>query len=200
MKKLVAVFTALCLASGAFALEMSAGGMFNYNFKGASVKNGDVKISVSNSAIAVKGFFDAQYATVFLGGVFDVGKITTKSGDLSDKRDMQFQYLSLGILGKYPFAVGSIAKIYPLVGFDFDIALGGTWDGKKLEDFRKGAKDAFDHYYFDIGVGSDIMLGEHFLLRPQALFGMQMNKPEEYKDAKCFGYKFDLGLGVGYKF
>lgn len=208
MKKVLAMLGALCVMGSASALEMSVGGMFDYNYRGASVKYstpiGDMKMSGGQSAIGLKAFFDAQYATVSLGGVFDVGKMKTKTSmggvSGSSEMDTQFQYLSIGLLGKYPFAVGSIAKIYPLVGFEFDIALSGKAMGHKMKDFRKNMKANADHYWFDLGVGSDIAITEHFLVRPQFVFGMQMNKPEEYKDAKVFGYKVDIGIGAAYKF
>lgn len=208
MKKVLAMLGALCVMGSASALEMSVGGMVDYNYRGASVKDsmhgGDMKMSSGQSAIGLKAFFDAQYATVSLGGVFDVGKMKAKmsmgGNSMTEKMDMQLSYLSIGLLGKYPFAVGGIAKIYPLVGFEFDIALGGKMMGQTMKDFRKNMKANADHYWFDLGVGSDIAITEHFLVRPQFVFGMQMNKPEQYKDAKAFGYKVDIGIGAAYKF
>lgn len=44
--------------------------------------------------------------------------------------------------------------------------------GHKIENFRTYMKSNEDHYWFDIGVGSNIEINEHFLVRPQLIFGM----------------------------
>lgn len=87
MKKVLAMLGALCVMGSVSALEMSAGGMFDLNYRVGSVESSmkilgrvavDVKASNGQAAIGVKAFFDAQYATVSLGGVFDVGKQKAK--------------------------------------------------------------------------------------------------------------------------
>lgn len=82
------------------------------------------------------------------------------------------------------------ANIYPLVGVDIDI-------GKN--NFTSSNND---RVWLGVGAGSDIYLSKRLCLRPQALVGFHVNNPsvETSGSNKYFGYKFDIGIGAGYKF
>lgn len=216
MRKMLAFLAAFWVVSSVSALDISVGGMLDYTFHGLSVKQDSLKTSSSQSAIGVKAFADIQYATVFIGGTFDVGKMKTKvsmdSESMSGDVDMQVNFMTIGVLGKYPFTISNMAKIYPLAGFEFDFALSAKMGGEKIpSEYFKEVRRDLHRYWFDLGVGSDIAITDHLLIRPQAMFGIQMNsgKAAEMlgemlggkKDGvKAFGYKINVGLGVGYKF
>lgn len=205
MKKVLAMFSTLCVAGSLAALDMSVGVMADYNLRGASVKIstpvGDTRLSASQSAIGARAFFDIKYAAIFVGGVFDVGNEKISSDEYSGDIDRQIQYLNVGLIGKYPFSAGNSAKIFPLIGIEYDMALSGKAMGQKIEDFREHKNDENDHLWLDLGVGSDISISERFIIRPQAMFGLQFNKPKNLPaKAKAFAYKIDVGIGIGLKF
>ena len=62
-----------------------------------------------------------------------------------------------------------------------------------------------------MGAGADFFVTDNFYVRPRAMFGIKLNETKEDKDTKelakdydakfsKFGYKFNIGVGVGYKF
>ena len=188
MKKIFAVIIALCVSSALFALDVSAGSMLDYSFQGATVTNSfGIGIKTQNN-MGLKFFFDAQYATLSLGSSYTVGKakqtMITTSESLA-----RIHFVNLGLLGKFPFKIGSAAKIYPLFGFDLDI----------VKDSQNSSNN--DRVWIDFGVGSDISLSSRIYLRPQALVGFHINKADGVSNTdKYLGYKIDVGIGAGYKF
>ena len=199
MKKIVAaVIAAISLAAAASALDLSAGALFDYTFNHQFGKVFNVEASFSSNALGGKAFFDAQYAQVQLGVNSTVGKtkVETKyDGKKGDPQESQIDiiYFNAGVFGKYPFAVGP-AKIYPMLGFDFDITASAKFEGYEVKE-----KEKLNSYWFDAGVGADIFITDHFYIKPEFLFGVQMNKRETFILATD-GIKVNAGIGAGWKF
>lgn len=203
-KKVVAVLLLVALvATSVFAIDLSAGGSLNLDFVNNSVKKDENKASVSFTTIGVNGFFDAQYVQASLGMRFLVGSLKEKSTEGWNSHtyktdNFHATLFNLGILGKYPIKIGSIASIYPMLGFDFNFCVDAK-DGNRKFEYE------FNAHYFDLGLGSDIYVTSNLFIRPTFLFGIQLNQTKRTKVAKeagcsVFMYKVDLGLGVGYKF
>lgn len=212
-------------ASFSFAIDFSVGGGLDYNYSwnsaGRKLDNDNKsKAIIGYNLIGVSAFFDAEYVRVKLGANFLVGNIdnTTYTVALGAKskvsesiKKMSGTNVELGILGKYPFTLG-IAKIYPMLGFDFIWNISLKQDGTDLrEHMTDDFKNDLNHYFFTFGAGSDIYLTENIFLTPTVLFSVDMKKPSHYKDAKKAAevlgatyadnfFNFSLGLGVGYKF
>ena len=230
-KKLVSVLAVAVLsATFVFAIDLSAGGGFDFSYLSQSVKTSgspfpgveiNGKYSMSMMQMGVNGFFDAQYVTAKLGIAFNVGNpkisysITQKAlGIENTKSDSvvlektSFTYLDFALLGKYPFKVG-IAKIYPLLGFDFRINVSAKSDGEDMrENMTSEQKNALNQYYFVLGLGSDIYVMDKLFIRPTALFGIQMNPAKDNPFLKGsanltvkngFNYMINAGLSVGYQ-
>ena len=238
-KKLVSVLAiAVLSATFVFAIDLSAGGGFDFSYLSQSVKTSgspfpgveiNGKYSMSMMQMGVNGFFDAQYVTAKLGIAFNVGNpkisysITQKAlGIENTKSDSvvlektSFTYLDFALLGKYPFKVG-IAKIYPLLGFDFRINVSAKYDGEDIrQHLTSKQKDALNQYYFVLGLGSDIYVMDKLFIRPMAMFGIQMNSPVSNSSVQQavaqanalgldvtvkdgFNYMINAGLSVGYQ-
>ncbi len=230
-KKLVSVLAiAVLSATFVFAIDLSAGGGFDFSYLSQSVKTSgspfpgveiNGKYSMSMMQMGVNGFFDAQYVTAKLGIAFNVGNpkisysITQKAlGIENTKSDSvvlektSFTYLDFALLGKYPFKVG-IAKIYPLLGFDFRINVSAKYDGEDMkEHMTSEQKNALNQYYFVLGLGSDIYVMDKLFIRPMAMFGIQMNpaKDNPFLEGSAnltvkngFNYMINAGLSVGYQ-
>lgn len=222
MKKLItAVFIAFFAAVSSFAIDLSAGGMFDITptFDVYSDKKNSSSTTMTKSQIMLgfKGFFDAEYVTVLAGIDGTVGKLKFKlvskapgfDRTVDQESDVSVTYFNIGVLGKYPFKLG-IAKLYPLAGFDFDIPLTAKAEGTAMP--KEIIAQELHRYWFDLGFGADVFVAGKLFIRPQAVFGVQMNQAESMKNiAKMTkasggtvfvarGFKFTISLGIGYQF
>ncbi|WP_428770101.1 hypothetical protein V1L52_12375 [Treponema sp. HNW] len=130
--------------------------------------------------------------------------------DSSIDFDIKANFLHMGIFGKYPFSVAEKIKVFPLLGFDFDIPL----SVKVADSYGIGVDDLkkeLNRVWLDMGAGADFFVTGNLYVRPQALFGIKLNQTKGEKELKKlakdqdtkflnFGYKFNIGVGVGYKF
>ena len=212
MKKLFIAMTIACVTTfSAFAIDLSIGGLIDLSptFGSVKVKVAGVstKMTTQQTMMGGKFFFDAQYVAVLLGVDGTVSKYKTTTAGITDSDDLRVIYFNIGLLGKYPFTVG-IAKLYPMLGFDFDIATTAKFEGVVAQ--KEYVKE-FHRYWFDIGFGADVFVLEKLFIRPQLMLGFQMNKSETVKkiikNAKAaggkvsaIGMKFNIGVGVGYQF
>ncbi|MGP1459854.1 MAG: hypothetical protein ACTTKL_11215 [Treponema sp.] len=205
MKKIVvAVLAAVSMTAAASALDLSAGAVFDYSFTHRFGKDSsmdyDIDAKLNTNMLGFKGFFDAQYALAQIGFNSTVGKTKTEikisshgtSGANSEDIKLEVGYFNIGLFGKYPFAVG-LAKIFPMLGFEFDIAASVKSD---IQDLKKEKMNA---YWVDAGVGADIFVMKNLFIRPQILLGFQMNK-NDFDSFKTNGIKIDAGIGAGVKF
>ena len=235
-KKLVSVLAVAVLSvTFVFAIDLSAGGGFDFSYLSQSVKTSgspfpgveiNGKYSMSMMQIGVNGFFDAQYVTAKLGIAFKVGDpktsiyLNVNGTDILNRNIAQeklsLTYMNFALLGKYPFKVG-IAKIYPLLGFDFRINVSAKYNGEDIrQHLTSKQKDALNQYYFVLGLGSDIYVMDKLFIRPMAMFGIQMNSPVSNSSVQQavaqanalgldvtvkdgFNYMVNLGLSIGYQ-
>lgn len=199
MKKIVvAVLAAVCMGAAASALDLSAGAVFDYTFDHEFGKKDKIEVANDFSMLGFKAFFDAQYAQVQLGVNSRVGKTKTVvkyDGTKVTDGDAKFDvtYFNIGLFGKYPFTVGP-AKIYPMLGFDFDLTASAKYEGKSVDK-----KEKLNAYWFDAGVGADIFVTKNLYIKPQFLLGLQMNKIETSVADKS-AFKVNAGIGAGWKF
>lgn len=199
MKKIVvAVLAAVCMGAAASALDLSAGAVFDYTFDHEFGKKDKIEVANDFSMLGFKAFFDAQYAQVQLGVNSRVGKTKTVvkyDGTKVTDGDAKFDvtYFNIGLFGKYPFTVGP-AKIYPMLGFDFDLTASAKYEGNSVDK-----KEKLNAYWFDAGVGSDIFVTKNLYIKPQFLLGLQMNKIETSVADKS-AFKVNAGIGAGWKF
>mgnify|MGYP000490884486 CR=1 FL=1 len=201
MKKIVAaVLAAVCMGAAASALDLSAGAVFDYTFDHEFGKKDKIEVANDFSMLGFKAFFDAQYAQVQLGVNSRVGKTKTVvkyDGTKVTDGDAKFDvtYFNIGLFGKYPFTVGT-AKIYPMLGFDFDLTTSAKIEGHELD---KSFREKLNAYWFDAGVGADIFVTKNLYIKPQFLLGLQMNKIETSVADKS-AFKVNAGIGAGWKF
>lgn len=210
MKKIIATLAlAVTAASFATALDMSAGG--GVTFSGVSTKTkteiGSVKDDnkATQTNLGVKGFFDATYAVAEVGYAFD---LTNKKDGKDTKIDST--NLTLGVLGKYPIAVGSVT-LFPLAGAEYDLNMSYKYDGKDAKkDLTSDAKSSLNQIWIKAGIGADVAINDKLYLRPTALAGYKLHSKAENDTIDLFDkinakatintFKYDIGLAVGYKF
>lgn len=216
MKKLIFVFLLVALiATPLAALDLSAGGDFSFAHAWNTVKIEKAKGTISMNLLGINGFFDAEYVRAGLGLNFSVGGLTGKENDGEGNSDSQtdskysFTNFRLSVLGKYPFTIAKIVKLYPLAGMELDFNVSTKYAGENLKEYMTDdAKKDLNHYYLVLGVGADITVAGNLFVTPKATFGFDLQQNSEVKEAKKLtsnisgghAMKIEFGLGVGYKF
>lgn len=197
MKKLLVVPLLLCLATAAFALDLSAGGgvtlggfsqtayfepYFWLIFDVDSYK--DV---LTNMPFAVAVYFDATYGALTLGfrtngsthqktTVIWGSNTNISEGDDENRSG----FLTFSLLGRYPFTLGPIT-LFPLLGIEYDLNLyyrntdGTNWK----ESMSDEQKADLNQFWFKGGVGADIVLYKGLYVRPQVLLGFKLHNQAE---------------------
>ncbi len=226
MKKLIGtLLIACCTLTGIWAIDISVGGIADYThgFRFAKTENGSdyATVFTNQNMVGFNGFFDVQFVQLQLGVDMMIGKqrtTTIQKSALSLANNYEdtavlLTNFNIGVLGKFPFSAGSI-KLYPLVGFDFDFPLAGEYEIPVIGGTHRMTREELakaNRYWFDAGFGADFFIVKKLFLRPQFLFGWQLNVPEEVQKQKDYaqnsgsqfsseGMKFNFGLGIGFKF
>ncbi|MGI5085196.1 TDE1717 family outer membrane beta-barrel protein [Treponema putidum] len=216
MKKLIFVFLlAALIAAPLAALDLSAGGDFSFAHMWRTLQREKAKNTDSMNLLGFNGFFDAEYVRAGLGLNFSVGGVTVKAndgeGNSSSDTDNKFSFTNfrLSVLGKYPFTIAEIVKLYPLLGLEADFNVSVKYDGKDVKkDLKDEQKQDYNHYYLVLGAGADITVSGNLFVTPKATFGFDLTessyvKDEKKNDSKVKGghpMKLEFGVGVGYKF
>ncbi|GHV08051.1 hypothetical protein FACS189485_19100 [Spirochaetia bacterium] len=186
MKKTMFALMLLAIISGALFAQtpsnfFSAGiGFVDHNFLVSTkteTSTGSVtkewKENHATNGIGVFGFFDAKYAELDLGVLFydDFPINYGYSGESTN--------LTIGLIGKYPFDLGSKGKLFPLFGISYSICLDArfaTFDSTTQKMVTKSNSDYKSEW--DVGKSDE-------------------DKWPELFDYNQFGFK--LGFGVDYE-
>jgi opacity protein-like surface antigen len=133
-------------------------------------------------------FLDATYIEASLGIFFGGGSWETNIdsslsqylniGDIKFTGNFEFTGLDIGLLAKYPIAVTSGIKIFPLLGIDYSIVLSA-----KLEGVEENDPADWNHLAFKFGAGADFSLTDFLYLRLEALYGVRLASKAEEKYA-----------------
>jgi len=204
-KTVLALLMATLLTGGVFAqINMSAGvgGSFSMHMTDYSRSDFDVPKPIVGGGF--NAFFDATYVMVkvgmFIGG--DSREIDWETGNKVTMK-MTYNYLSLGLLGKYPIDLGGFT-LFPMLGFEYNMLLSGEMEaGGATETFERSPDN--DMYILQLGVGADFNLTDKIYLRPNILWGIDFSRNEyerytEENHGTVFKHKLDIGIAVGYKF
>jgi outer membrane protein W len=209
---------------GGFSLSAGAGGYFTSDFGGGV----EASLSAYNYEFTTKSpyaggggfaFFDATYAELSVGffGGGGTGEQKMKIGGTSDEGEQDFSIsgLDIGLLGKYPFAIGEKLSVFPLLGITFRAVLSAKDENGNEMKYDDGGKMAgdFSALWFKLGGGLDYAFTDHVFLRANLLYGLRLasklekNLVDEQKkqssdiDAKpLLGHGLEVKVAVGYKF
>lgn len=222
-KKILTVLFSTVFASAVFSIDLSAGIGADYSFteKIASFKmDGEyLKTEERGHYIGLKAFFDIQYAAVIFGIDFLAGGIKLKNSKSSRNflhsisvtdRKIGMTDLYLSLLLKYPVTFPE-AKIYPLLGFEFNFNIYAKYNGTDIKSkMSTEIKKNLNRHYFVLGTGYDIYLIGNLFLKNSILLGFQMYKtPQQAKTNPYLpqdisytpvGIKLGIGLALGYEF
>jgi opacity protein-like surface antigen len=200
-------------AAPEFRLSAGLGGDFQLGWMSMKYDPEYPEYGAKNSTTSLLGggflaFFDATYAELDVGMNF----ITQKQEDADEGYTVTS--LTIGLLGKYPIALGEKLTLAPMVGFDYDMwlsykATDGDDDPYKRADDDDDAAD-MDSFWIKVGAGADFALTDAIYLRGTLLWGFKLNNKSEKDsidfydkntvDLSIFTHGPTIKLAVGYKF
>jgi opacity protein-like surface antigen len=196
-KKLaLALLMATLFAGGAFAqIAMSAGAGAVLVPAFSVPKDGD---SETSFGVGFNAFFDANYVELSAGMLFDIGK----QGDFSTLGT----YLTLGLIGKFPFAITESLSVFPFAGINFNIGLAQSVDGHSIDFDDPSKGESMNNMDLVFGGGVDFSITESLYIRGTVGFGITVLKPKVIRDMQdafdtsVFMGKIPIKIAVGYKF
>ncbi|MDR0683810.1 MAG: porin family protein [Spirochaetaceae bacterium] len=199
MKKVVTML--LCMTVCGAALFAQDGGRSLFSVGGGLALMPGFKLETvrgygeqnsSEFGAGINVFFDAKYAEANIDLIFANAK-----GKDSDK-GMDSTNLLIGIVGKYPISLAERFAFFPYVGIDYRIALGGSYEGTKID--KPG--DQFNAMSLLFGLGVDYDITNALYFRGEVGLGVTFNtkKEEDTKDfTDNFKIKIPIKLAVGYR-
>jgi len=203
-KGFLALVLAAIVAGGAFA-QMGVGGGLVYTGDWTSkitVPGGELKYPWN--AVGFYAFWNNKYVELSTGLHFGFGAFKASGiGGFSASEDFSTSYLSIGVMGKWPFAIGEKLVLFPALGAEYYIGLSGKVDGDSLDD---PAGD-LSHVWFRLGGGIEYNLTDKLFLRGTLLFGIRTKFDLEdqitdrlYTWDRTVGFGSVIKVAVGYKF
>jgi len=152
-KTVLALLMATMLTGGVFAqinMSAGAGGSFSMHMTDYSRSDFDAPKPIVGGGF--NAFFDATYAMVkvgmFIGG--NSREIDWETGNKVTMK-MTYNYLSLGLLGKYPIDLGGFT-LFPMLGFEYNMLLGGKMEAGGAAETLERSPD-YDMFILQLGVG-----------------------------------------------
>ena len=212
---LLVLMFAVAAAGGAFAqpelkLSAGAGGYFASDFGGGWQYAGSGGTDITYKTPYAGGggwlFFDAAFAEASLGFFAAGGYMSYfENNSMEQISDMPYAGLDIGLMGKYPFALGERFTLFPLLGIAYRSFISVKIDGK--DDV---AKD-WSALWFKLGGGADYAFTDHVYARLNVVYGIRLanNLEKEwvhYAQATFgngetrLGHGLDVKLAAGYTF
>jgi len=195
---------AAIVAGGAFAQSSAGGGIVYTGDYTAKITVPGAEIKYPWNAFGFYGFYNDKYIEASLGLLFGFSTMTSSYPGTSGDAEMEMSFLSLGVLGKYPFAIGEKIVLFPALGLD--VYLGLSAKEKKSGDTYDDPGD-FSHLWFRFGGGIDYNLTDKLYLRGLVLLGLRtaMQFERDLIDGladseKTIGFGPSIKVAVGYNF
>jgi hypothetical protein len=226
MKRRLAISLLLCLSATAFAIDLSAGGGMTvgsfcstYNYtewvvdewteRWTSVPVGFVAFLDATYGVAAIGYRangSTQYILKWTAGAFS---FDNTNSDIED--DDRSGFLSIALLGRYPFALGQVS-LFPLLGIEYDLNL--CYQDENGADLKASLTDQenadLNQFWFKAGVGADISISKSLYVRPLVLLGFKLLNSAEKADlqdardnaasARYIDFTFEGGVQAGWRF
>jgi len=163
-----------------FRMSAGGGGFLASDFGGGIKWANDERVAMPYSGGGMYLYIDAEYAEAFIGYSAGSGKWECADAtNQNDLPDMQRAYLNFGVLAKYPFPIMGRAKLFPLLGIDYELSTSGSVksaDGNVYAfDEANGhpAANALSALWVKFGCGVDYGLGHTVYLRAELIYGLR---------------------------
>jgi len=183
MKRLLLVLVLVCLAAAAFAGDLSVGVGASGSYYMQTMKGPGGEALTTGVPFNFMAFLDSTYLEAAVGYRTVHGfhtKVTPVAGPVSESDDntSEYSYLTLAAYLRLPIPLGSIALI-PMIGVEYDYTLAATNDvgahatSSQLSDLSS--------LWIKGGLGIEVPISSAVYLRPECLFGYQLNNEDERK-------------------
>jgi len=208
MKRILLVLALVCLATAAFASDLSvgvgaSGSYYSSDFKvsGGGSTSDSVATAIPFNFMA---YVDITYLQVAVGyRMVDGFHIKTDSGSSDDKS--KYSYVSFAGYGKFPLQLGSITLI-PMVGIEYDLTISATDDSGN--EANSSQRSDLNSLWIKGGLGAEISITPEVYIRPELLLGYQLNNQSERdaidyikslgaSDASILTLNFELAVLLG---
>jgi len=203
-KGLLVLVLAAFVASGLFAVDLSAGFGGNFTATFDSYKyDGEDAGSSRTIGGGFFGYFDATYVEANIGLLFGGLKLKIDGNWTDDS--INVSYLTLGLFGKYPIDLDGFT-LSPMLGIQYDIGLSAKFDGEDMFDDSSERSDFMNRFWIKLGISADINLTEQLYLRPSFLYGINFGSKDDRDDKKdnsdlsSFHHGLDVRVAIGFRF
>jgi len=198
-----------------FKVSAGFGGYFTSDFGGGveisyAGFNGHLKTPYVGGGAFV--FLDATFFELslgFAGAGYEAEAYFQGAG--TSKYKATGSGLDIGLLGKYPFAIGDQFSIFPLLGISYRAVLSVE---SEIADVKADNPGDFSALWFKFGGGLDYSITEKIYLRAGILYGFRLENEFEkdieanwYKTYggmvninKLLGHGLEIKLAVGFRF
>jgi hypothetical protein len=213
MKRMLLVLAIMCLATGAFAVDVSlgigaSGAYYSTDLK-ASLLGAEAESNLTRVPWDFMAYADMTYLQIAVGYRIVRGaheKDTDPTGTTeTDFNKFSANWVSFAVFGKFPMPIGSIT-FFPMIGVEYDMTLSGTFDDGT--DWDSKTKSDQNEFWIKGGVGLDITVGPRVYIRPEFMIGYKLlNKPEKdqidslkaggFTDVSLLDLSFEASLLVG---
>jgi hypothetical protein len=189
-----------------FSFSIGGGGIFTMDFTnhdGVDAVTGASLFSQWDHTLTGGGinmFFDATYAEANVGLLFGENNYDDQNESHSEGA------VRIGLLGKYPFPLGSKWVVFPLLGVDGVIAFMAKRNADDVYENNSDLSDALNQFWFKFGVGTDYYVTDTIFLRGEFLYGQRLYTAREQKsldahdELSILGHGLDVKLLLGYRF
>ena len=195
MKRMVLVLIIAALVVGGAFAQMSAGVGLKGSFNTYKWEAGSYSMEQKINAFGANVFLDVKFAEI---------NVDYLVASPSDDAKAQTSFLTLGVVGKYPIALGSNMEFFPFAGIDYAIAVAQQYDGKDTEN--KDLADQNNRLSILLGVGFDFGFTDAIFLRAEIGYGIGLNTKSEQdalsgsSDAKITYGQLPFKVAIGFKF
>lgn len=188
--------------------SMGAGGYFSNDFGGGFENtNSGEKMETPYAGGGFFAYFDATFAELSVGMLAAEG--STFDNGATVKTERALYGIDIGLFGKFPFHLGEMFTLYPLLGVDYRLMLTAK-DGDYQYQNRKNKLAPIDlsSFWIKAGAGLDFSLNRTLYLRGEALYGIRFINTYEKDEIdyigtganSLLGHGFTLKLALGYRF
>jgi len=196
-KKLVlALLMVTILAGGVFAQGLlSAGAGLELRSMSVAWSPASTTMDKNANQLGAYLFFDAKYVELSAEYVYEKWEYKIYSLTYS----WTYNNLAFGLLGKYPFALGSKFALFPYAGVDIFMPLSVTYEitiGSSSASASEDADTANNtRFSIQFGIGADYNISDTMYLRLMAGYAIGLPTKNEQKILDAVS---GTGLTVGY--
>ncbi len=218
-KTLILLSVLISISTFAFSdnINLIAGAGSGLQLHNLTIKDDTSVFTMYLKAVSINSFFDFTYGCldVYYVRSFDGQDMSltvngVKDVDYSNTLTTQYKnfissYVGFTLVGKYPFVLNRISTISPMAGFDYYLNLTQT---NGTVDERASMSDQVKKEQNDIslvaGIGTDIHISSHFIVRIPLLFGYNLTPGDSGMASDLPGFTFSgfhisAGLEAGYR-